>query len=226
MSVQGLRCDRRTIQWAGSHSDSRIQRAKSAIRSTFLNRLTISVWMTTSTSPRIFSDQLPVPRHSIFRLQLQHGDARAEKTEAGGGAEVRSTGNYQSERTLRDGFRWNEHSAFDRLPERIEEGREQSAFLYAYGSYGISIPPTFSYQRLALLDRGVVFVIAHIRGGGEMGEVWRDQGRMKQKMNTFTDFIACAEYPDSREIHFTRKTCDCGWERRRPFDGCSAEYSA
>ena len=67
-------------------------------------------------------------------------------------------------------------------------------FLYAYGSYGHSIDPTFSYSRLALLDRGVVYVIAHIRGGGEMGEVWRDQGRMMLKRNTFTDFIACAEH--------------------------------
>jgi oligopeptidase B len=67
-------------------------------------------------------------------------------------------------------------------------------FLYAYGSYGLSMPPTFAYQRLSLLDRGFIFVIAHIRGGGEMGELWRDAGRMKQKMNTFNDFIACAEY--------------------------------
>lgn len=66
--------------------------------------------------------------------------------------------------------------------------------LYGYGSYGISIPPTFSASRLALLDRGVVFVIGHIRGGGELGEPWRDAGRMMNKMNTFTDFIACAEH--------------------------------
>ncbi|MGH9573254.1 MAG: S9 family peptidase [Candidatus Acidiferrales bacterium] len=66
--------------------------------------------------------------------------------------------------------------------------------LYAYGSYGISIPPTFSSSRLTLLDRGVVFAIAHVRGGGELGEPWRDAGRMMKKMNTFTDFIACAEY--------------------------------
>src|ERR1043165_290049 len=66
--------------------------------------------------------------------------------------------------------------------------------LYGYGSYGISISPTFSASRLTLLDRGVIFVIGHIRGGGELGEPWRDAGRMMQKMNTFTDFIACAEH--------------------------------
>ena len=65
--------------------------------------------------------------------------------------------------------------------------------LYGYGSYGASIPPTFSSTRLSLLDRGVIFVIAHIRGGGELGEEWRQAGRMMNKMNTFTDFIACAE---------------------------------
>ncbi len=65
--------------------------------------------------------------------------------------------------------------------------------LYAYGSYGYSISPTFSSNRLSLLDRGVIFVIGHIRGGGEMGEEWRQAGRMMTKMNTFTDFIACAE---------------------------------
>jgi oligopeptidase B len=66
--------------------------------------------------------------------------------------------------------------------------------LYGYGSYGISIPPTFSSSRLSLLDRGVVFVIGHIRGGGEMGEEWRQAGRMMNKINTFTDFIACADH--------------------------------
>ncbi|MDQ2855271.1 MAG: S9 family peptidase [Acidobacteriota bacterium] len=66
--------------------------------------------------------------------------------------------------------------------------------LYGYGSYGVSIPPTFSSSRLALLDRGVIFAIAHIRGGGELGEEWREQGRMMKKVNTFTDFIACAEH--------------------------------
>jgi len=66
--------------------------------------------------------------------------------------------------------------------------------LYGYGSYGYSISPTFSASRLVLLDRGAVFAIAHIRGGGEMGEPWREAGRMMNKMNTFTDFIASAEH--------------------------------
>jgi len=66
--------------------------------------------------------------------------------------------------------------------------------LYAYGSYGASGAPTFSSSRLSLLDRGLIFVNAYIRGGGELGEEWREQGRMMQKMNTFTDFIDCADY--------------------------------
>jgi oligopeptidase B len=66
--------------------------------------------------------------------------------------------------------------------------------LYGYGSYGISIPAGFSSNRVSLLDRGVLFAIAHIRGGGELGKAWHDGGRMAQKINTFTDFISCAEH--------------------------------
>jgi oligopeptidase B len=76
----------------------------------------------------------------------------------------------------------------------LKRDGQNHLLLYAYGSYGLSTPVTFSFPRLALLDRGFVYVIAHIRGGGEMGEVWRDQGRMMLKRNTFTDFIACAEH--------------------------------
>ncbi|HEV3221113.1 MAG TPA: S9 family peptidase [Candidatus Acidoferrales bacterium] len=66
--------------------------------------------------------------------------------------------------------------------------------LSAYGSYGISMSPTFSSNRLSLLDRGVIFGLAYIRGGGEMGEEWRQEGRMMKKLNTFYDFIDCADY--------------------------------
>jgi len=66
--------------------------------------------------------------------------------------------------------------------------------LYAYGSYGASMAPTFSSNRLALLDRGMIYALAYIRGGGELGEDWREQGRMMKKLNTFYDFIDCADY--------------------------------
>ena len=66
--------------------------------------------------------------------------------------------------------------------------------LYGYGSYGFSMPAIFSSNRLSLLDRGMIYAIAHIRGGGELGKPWHDAGRMHHKMNTFTDFIACADY--------------------------------
>lgn len=66
--------------------------------------------------------------------------------------------------------------------------------LSAYGSYGASMAPTFSSNRLSLVDRGVIYALAYIRGGGELGEEWREQGRMMQKLNTFYDFIDCAEY--------------------------------
>lgn len=66
--------------------------------------------------------------------------------------------------------------------------------LYAYGSYGFGTPATFSASRLVLLDRGVAYVIAHIRGGDDMGEQWHDDGRLMNKMNTFNDFTDSAEY--------------------------------
>jgi len=66
--------------------------------------------------------------------------------------------------------------------------------LTGYGSYGYSYPDSFSSARLALLDRGVVMAIAHIRGGSELGRKWYEDGKFLNKKNTFTDFIACAEY--------------------------------
>ncbi len=64
--------------------------------------------------------------------------------------------------------------------------------LYGYGSYEASMDPMFSSLRLSLLDRGFVFAIAHVRGGGEMGRTWYEQGKLAAKPNTFTDFVACA----------------------------------
>ncbi len=66
--------------------------------------------------------------------------------------------------------------------------------LYAYGSYGISMTPNFSTARLSLVDRGMIYGIALIRGGGELGEKWRNAGRMFTKMNTFNDFVDCSKW--------------------------------
>ncbi|WP_353127030.1 S9 family peptidase [Parapedobacter pyrenivorans] len=66
--------------------------------------------------------------------------------------------------------------------------------LYGYGSYGATMDPSFSSGRLSLLDRGFVYAIAHIRGGQEMGRQWYDDGKMMNKINTFTDFIACGQF--------------------------------
>ena len=76
----------------------------------------------------------------------------------------------------------------------FEQNGKAPLFLYAYGSYGIGMQATFSSSRLALLDRGMPFVIAHIRGGNEMGERWREDGMLMKKKNTFQDFIDSAEY--------------------------------
>ena len=77
---------------------------------------------------------------------------------------------------------------------KLRTAGPQRLFLYGYGSYGLSLPDSFSSSRLSLLDRGEIYAVAHIRGGGELGEPWRDAGRMKNKTTTFADFIACAEF--------------------------------
>jgi oligopeptidase B len=79
---------------------------------------------------------------------------------------------------------------------RKDTPRDGSApcLLYGYGSYEISRDPAFSIPALSLLDRGFVYAIAHVRGGGELGRSWYTDGKLLHKKNTFTDFIACAEH--------------------------------
>lgn len=77
---------------------------------------------------------------------------------------------------------------------KTEMNSQTPLLLYGYGSYGASMDPYFSSIRLSLLDRGFVFAIAHIRGGQEMGRQWYEDGKLLNKINTFNDFIACAEH--------------------------------
>ena len=73
-------------------------------------------------------------------------------------------------------------------------GQPTPLYLYGYGAYGESLDPWFSHARLSLLNRGIAFAIAHVRGGGELGEAWYRAGKQEHKANTFSDFIACAEH--------------------------------
>ena len=75
----------------------------------------------------------------------------------------------------------------------LDRSQPQPIYLYGYGSYGASLDPYFSSSRLSLLDRGVIFAMAHIRGGGEMGRQWYEDGKFLKKKNTFLDFVAVSE---------------------------------
>ncbi|MFO7835077.1 MAG: S9 family peptidase [Candidatus Thorarchaeota archaeon] len=82
--------------------------------------------------------------------------------------------------------------------------------LYGYGSYGYPRDPGFDQKRLSLFERGIIFGIAHIRGGGEFGKRWYHQGKLRHKMKTFTDFIACAEHLIAEEYTTNGKLCAWG----------------
>ena len=102
--------------------------------------------------------------------------------------------NYQAERlyaTARDGTKIPLSLVYR---GKVEKNGNNPLILYGYGSYGASIDPSFSSPRLSLLDRGVIYAIAHIRGGQEMGRSWYEDGKLLKKKNTFTDFIDCADH--------------------------------
>jgi oligopeptidase B len=129
---------------------------------------------------------------SIYDYDMVHGRSTLlKRTEVLGGYDP---ARYVSERvvaTAPDGARVPVSLVYRR---GLRRDSRAPLLLTAYGSYGSSSSVTFNANRLSLLDRGVVFALAHIRGGGEMGKAWHDQGRMLNKMNTFTDFIAAAEH--------------------------------
>ncbi len=128
---------------------------------------------------------------SIYEFDMQtHGTVLLKQEEVLGGYEP---GQYQTERL------WAKAADGVEVPVSVVFRRntplDSSAplFLQGYGSYGYPLPVTFRSSRLSLLDRGVIVALAHVRGGGEMGKVWHDDGRLQKKENSFTDFIAVAE---------------------------------
>jgi oligopeptidase B len=139
-----------------------------------------------------YNYQSLVTPSSVFDYDM---DARAatllKRTEVPGGFDP---AHYASERiaaTAGDGVRVPVSLVYRR---GVERNGSAPLLLTGYGAYGFPELVAFSPMRLALLDRGVIFAIAHVRGGGEMGRNWYDQGKLLQKANTFTDFVACARH--------------------------------
>lgn len=140
---------------------------------------------------RFSYESLVTPR-SVFEYDLERRERRLLKQQPVLGEF--DPGQYRSERlfaTASDGTRIPVSIIYRR---ELEQKGERPLLLEGYGSYGISNDVDFSSNRLSLLDRGVIYAVAHIRGGGELGKEWHDQGKMMQKKNTFTDFISCAEH--------------------------------
>ena len=137
-----------------------------------------------------YSYQSLVTPSSVFDLDLESGGSALIKQTPVQGSFDRSQ--YVSEwifATAKDGTKIP--ISLVRRRDTLVDGTAP-LHLLGYGSYGYPYPVSFLHHRLSLLDRGFVIALAHIRGGGEMGKPWHDAGRMATKMNTFTDFIACA----------------------------------
>jgi oligopeptidase B len=146
-----------------------------------------------STTLRYEYTSLTTPR-SVFDLDLESGETTLRKRQPVLGDF--DPGHYRTERlwaTASDGTQVPMSLVY--RPDLVGgpgSGQPSPCLIYGYGSYEASMDPTFSSLRLSLLDRGFVFAIAHVRGGGEMGRAWYENGKFAAKPNTFTDFVACA----------------------------------
>ena len=107
----------------------------------------------------------------------------------------------------------------------LPRDRSNPAVLYGYGSYEVIVAPWFSWPRISLLDRGVVFALAHVRGGGELGRRWYLDGKLLNKRNTFTDFVACAEHLVAEGWTSPDRLAIRGWQRRRAACGRGREHA-
>lgn len=139
-----------------------------------------------------YAYQSLVTPSSVYEYDILTGESKLLKQLEVPGGFDRSL--YASERlfaTAADGVKIPVSLVYRK--DKFERGRNP-LYVYGYGSYGYSLPIGFNSNRLSLLDRGFVMAYAHIRGGGDMGKPWHDAGRLMQKGNTFTDFIAVVEH--------------------------------
>ena len=166
------------------------------------------IWETSQLRYNYFS---PITPNSVYEYDMEkHQSKLLKQQEVPGGFD---RNNYLLERvyaTARDGVKVPV-TVFYR--KGLKKDGSAPMYLYSYGSYGYPVPVNFSSNRLALLDRGIVIALAHIRGGGDLGKTWHDQGRMMKKMNTFNDFI------DSADFLIIEKYCD---PKRIAIEGGSA----
>ena len=139
-----------------------------------------------------YTYQSMVTPPSVFDYDMRtHKSTLLKQEEVLGGYDPAK---YATRAPVGHGPRRHPRAAVARVSKGRETRRQAPLLLYGYGSYGAGISPRFSSERVSLLDRGVVFAVAHVRGGNELGEAWRDAGMLMQKKNTFTDFVDCAEY--------------------------------
>ena len=133
-----------------------------------------------------------VTPNSVFDYDLAaHTRVLRKKDEVLGGYDESQYAVERTYATARDGTQVPVSMVYRR--SFVRDG-QRPLLLYAYGSYGYTMEPTFSSTRFSLVDRGVTYAIAHVRGGQEMGRAWYDDGKMMKKMNTFTDFIDVADF--------------------------------
>jgi oligopeptidase B len=156
----------------------------------------VRVLITSLTTPRLIADVVVETGEIIVRKQQKVLGGYEESEYVTGRLWVETTDQLRVPVSLvarRDQVRVGEDGT-------LEPVAPSPFLLYGYGSYEISIDPAFSSLRLSLLDRGIIFAIAHVRGGGEMGRSWYEMGRLAQKPTTFSDFVAV-----------TRALIDRGW---------------
>ena len=144
-----------------------------------------------------YAYQSLVTPSSVYEYDMRNGESTLLKqVEIPGGFDRSLYGSERVHATAADGAQVPVSLVYRK--DSREPGRN-ALYVYGYGSYGYSLPLGFSSNRLSLLDRGVVMAYAHIRGGGELGKPWHDAGKMLNKRNTFTDFIAAVEYLTTEE---------------------------
>ena len=139
-----------------------------------------------------FIYESPVTPQSVFDYDMNSGERELKKEQEVLGGYDRSR--YRAERVFAEAPDGTAVPVSLVYAAGIRRDGKNPLLLYGYGSYGVTIEAGFDSTRLSLLDRGFVYAIAHVRGGSALGRPWYENGKLLHKRNTFTDFIACAEY--------------------------------